>query len=262
MYNEDSALTPYIGSSGLSITVTGGIVLVNGVTTTIPLTVVTLTASATNSVYLDQNGTIVNATNGFPVGILPIASVVTSTNSITTLVDKRPDYEVRGNFQAVNMQLSGGITSIGGVPTVGTAGVSASVSKGTPITPLVSQAAAISTTTLLTAPGTSALFTPYRLFVYVVLTQAATNSETIGPFVVTYNDGTGARSINIGIGAAGPLTGVGSATAITSNTLGAAFAGIMPFTAQGGTVIQYSMAYTSSGATPAQYMVVISLDTF
>lgn len=163
-----------------------------------------------------------------------------------------------GNFSAANGVLSGTLTSVSGIATTGN-GISLTVAK---VGPSTAQAAAIGTTTLYTVPGSGSTFSNYRLFAYVVLTQQATTSEIIGPLTVTYNDGTGARSITIGVGAVSPSTGVGSSTAITSNLLGGYFSGILPFMAQGGTNITYSLPYTSVGGTPAQYTIAISLDTF
>lgn len=167
--------------------------------------------------------------------------------------------DLSGSWKATNGTLSGTLISVNGITTSGN-GISLSV--GTNLPNGTAQAAAIGSTTILTAPGTASNFSAYRLFVYVALTQQATVSETIGPFVVAYNDSTGSRNINIGIGAVSPSSGVGSSTAITSNTLGTYFAGILPLVAQGGTNINVSMAYTSSGATPAQYMIQTKLDTF
>lgn len=168
-----------------------------------------------------------------------------------------PSFQIAASYgsQAVTT-----FTNIGGQLPSGLPGLSLGVQ---PLNIVNSQLAIGSGTVFYTVPGTG--LNPYRLFVYVMLTQAASSSETIGPLTVTFNDGTGAKSINIGIGAVSSFTGVGSSTAITGNTPGNAnsvFAGILPFSANGGTQVTIALPYTSAGATPALYSIQLRLDTF
>jgi hypothetical protein len=161
-----------------------------------------------------------------------------------------------GSWNATNGVLSGTLTSVNGVATTGN-GISLSVAR----LASTAQTTTINTTTLYAVPGTGATFSPYRLFGCVILTTAGSVSETIGPLVITYNDGTGARSINIGIGAVSPSTGVGSSTALTG-AAGTYFCGILPMVAQGGTNIQYALSYTANAASSAVYSIFLNLDTF
>lgn len=236
MINIQNPFTAYIGTPDLNLSVSGGLILINGTSTTVAATTILLAANTTTFVYLTAAGVVQSNTTAVPIGSYPIASVVTDNQKITTINDKRPDVEFAPG------------------ESLGVAPVS-----------LTAQSAAISTTTLYTVPGASTTFSMFRLFAYVVLTQADNVSESIGPLVITFNDGTGAKSVNIGVGAVSSFTGVGSSTAMTGNTPGNAnsvFAGILPFMAQGGTNITYSMAYTSGGTPHAQYTIQLRLDLF
>lgn len=236
MLNTQNPFTAYINSGDLNLSVNGGLVLVNGVTVIVSPTTILLAANATNFVSISPAGTVQTNTTSFPVGSYPIATCTTDNQKITAIVDKRPDVDFAPGLS------------------LGVAPVS-----------LTAQSATINTTTLYTVPGPSTSFSMFRLFAYVVLTQAASVSESIGPLVITFNDGTGAKSVNIGVGAVSPFTGVGSATALTGNTPGNAnsvFAGILPFMAQGGTSITYAMAYTSNAAATAQFTLQLRLDLF
>lgn len=87
-------LAPIIVGSGLNITVLAGNVLLAGVPTSIPNTVVNLTASTTNFVFVNSLGVVSVNTTGFPVSSIPIAQVVTNGTNVTSWIDSRPDFSL------------------------------------------------------------------------------------------------------------------------------------------------------------------------
>src|SRR5437867_2823806 len=111
MNQSTSAFTPYIASPGLQITVTGGTIQCANIITTLPTTVIPLTANSTSFVYIQflQIGDITlpftaqavpgqvtplfastTDTSKGPDGIL-IATVITGTSGVLSLKDMRPD---------------------------------------------------------------------------------------------------------------------------------------------------------------------------
>ncbi len=120
-------------------------------------------------------------------------------------------------------------------------------------------AAVVNLTAQQAAIGTTTLFTPtaagyFRFSCYVVLTQPATTSSTVGQCQVLYTDSDSnaaqtnpviSTSTNNANGTVPPKSGV-----IVDNT----------FFAKASTPIQYNVAYASVGATPMQYAVHIRLE--
>ncbi len=92
MFDVRNPLAPIVVGSGLIITVNVGNVLLAGVPTTIPSTVIALTQSATNFVHITSGGAVAVNTSSFPSTSLPIAQVTCSQTSITSIVDSRPDF--------------------------------------------------------------------------------------------------------------------------------------------------------------------------
>jgi hypothetical protein len=110
---------------------------------------------------------------------------------------------------------------------------------GTPAS-LITQAASIGSTALLTSPASG----QYMLCYYYEITQAATTSSSI---VATLNwtSASGAGGQNLGI-------------AVSSNVLGGFNSGCTSIWVQSGNVT-YSTTYASSGATPMQYALRLTM---
>ncbi len=116
MISPNNAFAPFIDGPGLSITVQSGVVLLAaGSTATVPLTAVSLTANATNYVYLNvSTGVIQVSTSAFPAGAYPIATAVTDTASVKTLTDSRADVLAGGATSAstgISLALTNPISS-------------------------------------------------------------------------------------------------------------------------------------------------------
>jgi hypothetical protein len=84
----------WIASSGLSLAVYGGNVLVGGVITTVANRTLALTASQTNYIEFDPAGTGTTSglrlnTSGWTAGYIPLWTIVTLTSSINTWTDER-----------------------------------------------------------------------------------------------------------------------------------------------------------------------------
>lgn len=77
------------GTSGLTFGYYGGIMLVDGVLTSISDGTVALTASQTNYVEATRAGVVSANTSGFTAGRIPLYTAVTSGSAITTLTDYR-----------------------------------------------------------------------------------------------------------------------------------------------------------------------------
>jgi hypothetical protein len=97
------------GTSGLTLSVFGGNVVVGGVVTTLSnQTALSLTNSATNYVELDPAGTATTSgirinTSGWTAGYLPLWSIVTSGGAISTYADERPWLATVNPRAVVNM---------------------------------------------------------------------------------------------------------------------------------------------------------------
>jgi len=76
-------------TTGLTWGYLGGVILVNGVPTTIANGTVALTTAATNYVEVDAAGTVSANTTAFTPGSTPLYSVVAGASTITSYVDKR-----------------------------------------------------------------------------------------------------------------------------------------------------------------------------
>jgi hypothetical protein len=118
-------------------------------------------------------------------------------------------------------------------------------------------AAAIGTTTLFTSVGVKAL---YRISAHARVTQAATNSATLGPITVSWTDAqSGAQSqvmgcFNYATGAAladGTLSGN-----VTTDKLSS----VLIMDPAASTAVTFTVGYASSGATPMQYSVHITAE--
>jgi hypothetical protein len=84
----------WTATSGLTLAVLGGNVLISGVVTTLANQTLSLTASQTNYVEFDPTGTgttsgIRNNTSGWTAGFFPLWSVVCGVSSITSYTDER-----------------------------------------------------------------------------------------------------------------------------------------------------------------------------
>lgn len=62
----------------------------------IPQTVLSLTSSASNFIFISSSGVLSINTSGFTSGCLPIATIVTNTVGIQTVTDNRPDFNLPG----------------------------------------------------------------------------------------------------------------------------------------------------------------------
>jgi hypothetical protein len=110
----------FIPGPGLTGFVNPGNLFFSGVASTVALTSVTLTANATNSVYVDlQSGTVTSGTSGFPLASIPIATVVTDPTNITSIVDNRPDLAYTGKPLVGFATLSGTTTAVIPMATAG-----------------------------------------------------------------------------------------------------------------------------------------------
>ena len=104
MNTSSSAFTVFIGPPGLQVVVLGGTVLCANVSTVLPTTIIALTASAVNFVYVK----FVSASNPAAGGVvptiaanadttkapdgIPLATVTTNSTGVTSIVDTRPDF--------------------------------------------------------------------------------------------------------------------------------------------------------------------------
>lgn len=111
MLDTKNPLAPITVGSGFIVTVNPAIVLNNGVPTSIPSTIISLTASATNFIHITSGGVLTVNTTGFPIGCLPIATVTCSSTSVTNIVDSRPDFYLASSSVSSSFQLWGGLSS-------------------------------------------------------------------------------------------------------------------------------------------------------
>lgn len=101
-FNEDMAILDVVAggaaqfannagtTTGLTYGYFGGRIYSNGANITIANGTIALTASATNYVQRTAAGVISVNTTGYTAGLIPMATVVTGTESITTITDTRP----------------------------------------------------------------------------------------------------------------------------------------------------------------------------
>lgn len=109
MIQIENPFAPSIDQPGLQIAVAVGSVLVSGSSQLVPAQSAPLPANSTSYVYLNtQTAAIQSNTSGFPSSnCYPIATVITSTNQVTSLTDSRPDVGGTGSG-------AGAVTSIFG----------------------------------------------------------------------------------------------------------------------------------------------------
>jgi len=77
-------------TTGLTLGYFGGVLLVDGVITTIADGTVALTASATNYIEATRAGVVSKNTTGFTAGSIPIREVVTGTAAIASIAERLP----------------------------------------------------------------------------------------------------------------------------------------------------------------------------
>jgi hypothetical protein len=93
MIGLSSALAPTAGQAGLQMSVGPAVLWLNGSVIISPFTFVFLSANSTSYVYLNTTSGLVNVNNsGYSSSNIPIATVVTNTSRVVTLVDTRPDF--------------------------------------------------------------------------------------------------------------------------------------------------------------------------
>lgn len=94
MIDPKNTLAPYIDGPGLVLSVGSATVLQTGTIYNVPLTIVGLTANATNYVFFNTSGSIQVNTSGFANTVYPIATVVTSNSAVIRFTDNRPDINI------------------------------------------------------------------------------------------------------------------------------------------------------------------------
>jgi hypothetical protein len=89
----NNALVPQIIGPGLNISINQGVVLINGVDTLFPNTIVGLTANTTTYIFINIGAAVLQSNNsGFPSNSYPIATVTSTNTGVAQLLDNRPDY--------------------------------------------------------------------------------------------------------------------------------------------------------------------------
>ncbi len=120
---------------------------------------------------------------------------------------------------------------------------------GTPVN-LTAQGAAIAATTLYAVPADGF----YQVCWNASVTQAATTSSTLGPFQIRYTN------VPNNVVKTWPSSNILNVNQANTNTTATGIiAGNTTVYAKSGTNIQYIMGYTSSGATPMQYELNITV---
>lgn len=113
MINSTNSLAPAlsVGDGSLTVTVSPGVLYIQGVTTVINTTNVVCPPNATTFIYFDiATRAILSGASAFPVNCYPIAIAVTTASKFTSMVDSRPDI----NFNGLEY-LGFGITAAGSV---------------------------------------------------------------------------------------------------------------------------------------------------
>lgn len=108
-------MAPIIVGGGFIITINAGIVVVGNTPTLIPQTVLSLTASASNFIFISSVGVLTINTTGFTSASLPICTIVTNTTGIQTITDNRPDFTLPSPFTSSIFQPWGGLLGGTGV---------------------------------------------------------------------------------------------------------------------------------------------------
>ena len=92
MQTNTNAFAPYIAGAGLNIGVLPGTALIGTTPIAVGGTTVSLTANATNYVYLNtSSGALSASTFGFPSNQYSIATVVAGDNGVLSMIDSRCD---------------------------------------------------------------------------------------------------------------------------------------------------------------------------
>lgn len=123
-----------------------------------------------------------------------------------------------------------------------------------PVSPLafkdhVTQAAALGSTLLYTVPATQGGLYVVRFFLKV--TRAATTSSTLGVLTITFTDATDSVAQSVVVLGATQAGVAGTSNA--GNSTVSVFQGQVTINAKAGTAINYTIGYTSAGATTMQY---------
>jgi hypothetical protein len=88
-----NALAPFIGQPGLEISVSPGVLWLNGFIINLPLGTVFLPPNSTSYVFLNtSSGLLGTNTTGYNTVDIPIAAVVTSFTTVVSLTETRPDF--------------------------------------------------------------------------------------------------------------------------------------------------------------------------
>lgn len=103
-------------STGLSLRVRGGIFL-NGLgLRSAPNATLTLTASTTNYVEMDDNGVVSTNTTGFTAGYTQLYTVTTGASVVTGVADFRTIAATTGALDGVNVANSANVGVVGAIP--------------------------------------------------------------------------------------------------------------------------------------------------
>ena len=95
MIGPTSSFAPYIGPIGLIVIVDRGTVISNNIITVVPQTNVILAPNVTSYIFYNTVSNVIQSnTTGFPSQVISIATVMTSLNGPTTVIDNRPDWVV------------------------------------------------------------------------------------------------------------------------------------------------------------------------
>lgn len=91
--NPQNVFNPYIQGPGFNVTISTGTILLSGAPTTVPQTIVAVSANTTTYAYLSlTTGLVTVNTSGFPgANAYPIAIITSGYIGITGLIDSRPD---------------------------------------------------------------------------------------------------------------------------------------------------------------------------
>lgn len=132
MIGPTSSFAPYIGPIGLIIVIDPGTVISNNVFVIVPQTNVILSPNTTSYIFYNTVSNVIQSnTTGFPTQTIPIATVVTVLNGLTTVIDNRPDWVVISSATALinapGVGLTAGNFSFSGWGT----GASLTVNSGT-----------------------------------------------------------------------------------------------------------------------------------
>lgn len=154
-------------SSGLSLRVRGGTFLNGSGLKSAPNVTLTLTASTTNYVEMDDNGVVSTNTTGFTAGSTQLYLIVTGASVITGLEDFRTITATTGMLDGVNVANAANVGVVGAIPVWHRIDLASGALADTDVVLthktrvidafLVLRGAGVSTTTLQVKNGTSAI---------------------------------------------------------------------------------------------------------